>query len=302
MRGFMYDSYLESNGMLRGIKAALQRPLSVLLDMKTWELKVIDRRVATGPRHRARKSLQLLLEYAWYNLDGEAVTRGPFLLEDGSTSSAMTARRIPGGRIAWPSNCSSVCFLALDVEEQPHTSESGDSKMRNAYFKQWYWLADPSNGSRSDFSPLTTQLKQIDADGIQLAVRDCGYHLTSMDLQLVVEVEVHLNQDVGAVLLYPTASIFHPCLMDCGMLDETMLRLGDTRRQLLPVLDSNDTEDMVQLPGTTVFHQLIAPLWDIGKETDAAITVDIELDGFNLIEPATLLQVVCMAKVGNGSV
>jgi mannosylglycoprotein endo-beta-mannosidase len=66
MRGFLYDWYLESTGMITGIRAALWSPISVVLNLQTWHLELVNRRVLPMSCLHQSNSVQ----YSWIDVHG----------------------------------------------------------------------------------------------------------------------------------------------------------------------------------------------------------------------------------------
>jgi len=213
LRGFLYDWYLESTGSLRGVRASLGQPVSIVFDRLTWKLKMINRKVFSV---EPCGDSSIGAEYTFFDLHGNSLDSGVIHISQDFVP-AMSAASFNTHEVTWPADCSDVCFLRLQ--------ETG-SCSSNAILS-WYWLTDPRLGEASDFSVLGALRKRLRGRATMFVIA-CLFDQDGLHLKLSVEV----SSDAPDVLFYPTFTV----------------RLDDGS-QVLPLLDNKDS-DVVILPGS----------------------------------------------------
>jgi hypothetical protein len=216
MRGFLYDWYLESTGMMTGAHAALWSPISIVLNLKSWQLILVNRQVLPLPCTHRHTSVQ----YSWIDIHGRVMSSGAiYLLSDIVPAMSTTLLGFKYERLQWPKLCKYVCFLRL--EEQ--------GVCGNDIPASWYWLNDPALSNTGNYSMLgemrSRQMVSLDWNVANCAVVDRKISLTIM---------LKIHAESADVLLYPLFSMF---------------RMQDGS-QLLPLVDLNQN-DIVLLPGTS---------------------------------------------------
>ena len=216
MRGFLYDWYLETTGMLTGARSALASPLSVVLNLQSWQLILVNRQVLPISCEQRETGVQ----YSWIDIHGTTVAFGTIpVLADIVPAMSAIVLGFDHQRLKRPNLCSTVCFLRID----------GKRSFNDALPTSWYWLTDPNRGATSNYSQLGelrfAKLVSFDWDVVKCNVFD---DMVSLNVLL------QLHSTSENVLLYPTFSIF---------------RVEDGS-QLLPLLDWNQN-DVVVLPGTS---------------------------------------------------
>lgn len=223
LRGFLYDWYLESTGTLRGVRAALLSPVSVVYDPQTSQLYLLNRQVISLHSNATRP---IGARFSWIDIHGTTVLSGEVF--SSMDSPAMSVSRIGHNdkdRLRWPKNCTAVCFMKLQLlddgalDNQPTT---------------WHWLTNPDLGEMSDFSELGNLRKRQDV-AVELNVLSCVVEADG--IRSNVTIYVHSNS--SDVLFYPTFSI------------ESVA----TGRQMLPLFDVDET-DVVVTPGIGQQRQL----------------------------------------------
>lgn len=211
LRGFLYDWYLEATGSLRGVRAALLCPVSVAFDPSSWKVRVINR--SLWPLQQSTES-SVGAKYAWVNLEGKVITTGEMFLAKEEIVLPMTTKPL-NGKLQWPTNCSSVCFLRL-MYIGP----------RNLIFSSWNWLTNPVLGDSSDFSALEGMRSRQAANAF-LFLDDCAISNASIT---TVQVRIELSRESQELLFYPA------------------LTLSYEGQEILPVFDDGETETVL-LPG-----------------------------------------------------
>ena len=126
MRGFLYDWYLESTGMMTGVRSALSSPISLVLNLKSWQLILANRQVFPILCTHRNTSVQ----FSWINIHGRSISSGSmYILSDIVPAMSTSLLGFQHERLQWPKLCTSVCFLRLEGQdvcgEQIPTS--------------WYW-------------------------------------------------------------------------------------------------------------------------------------------------------------------
>jgi mannosylglycoprotein endo-beta-mannosidase len=224
LRGFLYDWYLETTGALRGVRASLSSPVSVVFDPLSWRLRIINRSIQSF----LRSFCLLGAEYRWIDVQGNIVeSKEVMLLHDISAMSASFLGSIDDV-LQWPENCSSVCFLQLQ--------QTGNCSIEQT--NQWYWLTKPStNGDASDFS-LLGQLRQNRSASVQVQVHHC--HVSGKGLQVQASIQVALDSPV--ILFYPTFQL-----------------LKQNNDSLLPLFDDHEC-DIALIPGSDSIRTLESPV------------------------------------------
>lgn len=216
LRGFIYDWYLESTGALRGVRASLANPVAIVLDLKRFQLRIINRRVLPlSPESGAR--------FSWIALNGTIVEEGIASLKEDHEIEAMSSELL-GNSLSWPTQCSSVCFLRVETLA---TADIG---------RTWYWL------SREDAIGGDILIPSYSALGQLRQTRSCrpSVRITACECEAdYLNIEVHLMVPItsDSVLFYPTIEVWS----------------GDT--QLLPLFDDGDS-DIVVVPGELQIRRL----------------------------------------------
>ena len=216
MRGFLYDWYLESTGMMTGAHSALWSPISAVLDLQSWQLILVNRQVLPMSCTRRKTCVQ----YTWIDIHGRTMSSfGMHLLSDTVPAMSSALLGLSHRRLKWPNLCTSICFLRLE----------GLGTCDYSIPTSWYWLTDPELGENGNYSLLgdmrSRQMVSYDWEVIKCAIFD-----TKVSLKVILEI----HAESADVLLYPAFSIF---------------RLKDGT-QLLPLVDLNHNE-IVLLPGTS---------------------------------------------------
>lgn len=221
LRGFLYDWFLESTGTLRGVRAALSFPHSAILDMKTWQVKLINRSVDPFPD--ASKLNNVSVSFSWFDLNGKQVDAGTMVVSKKQLPmDPMSAVVVfdQNERLAWPSTCSKVCFLRLQVLTSNITSSTSLSST-------WYWLSKPNKlGKVETLSNNLEALgnmrrKQRGTASVSISQVQCDHNSVSIDLSLTV------TKDAEEPLFYPTLTA----------------HIGN--KPILPLFDSGDTEALI---------------------------------------------------------
>ena len=216
LRGFLYDWYLETTGTLRGIRAALASPVSIVFDQLLWRLRIVNRQVFALSRNGALIGAR----YSWVDLRGTVVDSGEHFLVHGDIP-AMSSLLLgsSSSRLEWPDACTNVCFLRLNV--------IGDSTATEKHFS-WHWLTDPARGIASDFSALGELRHRQEAQN-ELLLGKC---ITTGGM-IRLDFSIKVLSSSSDLLFYPTVSLF---------------RVRD-EMPILPLLYDKET-DVVILPGT----------------------------------------------------
>lgn len=231
MRGFLYDWYLESTGMLTGVRSALASPLSVVLNLKAWRLFLVNRQVVPIVCKQRKTGVQ----YTWIDIRGKTVSSGAVSLRSDIVP-AMSLRVLgfDHQRLQWPKSCTSVCFLRLE----------GKRGCDDDLPTTWYWLTDPYLGPTSNYS-LLGEMRSMKTVLLDWDVFSCKVSGDKITLNVLLQ----LHSESAHVLLYPTFSVFQE-------LDGS---------QLLPLLDLNQS-DVVVLPGTSQSRILEIAIQSFRKE------------------------------------
>jgi hypothetical protein len=216
LRGFLYDWYLETTGTLRGVRAALKDPVSIVFDPSSWGLRIVNRRIYPLICNRSRDDAPVRLTYMWLTTHGETVLSQEVLLADDIPPMSTKVIGESSSPLLWPRTCTSVCFLCVEVLEASRASRA------------WYWLTDPAFGNASDYSELGA-LRQRQAGRAELFVHDCI--AMDMDSGFTIDVSISVPNAMPDVLFYPT------------------LQLYADGTQVLPLFDDSETE-FVLVPGT----------------------------------------------------
>jgi len=242
LRGFLYDWYLETTGTLRGVRAVLGDSVSVIFDPLLWRLHIINRRVmplsqSFGASIGAR--------YGWIDLRGTVVSSGELFLLQNDVP-AMSSLVLED-RLEWPSTCTDVCFLRLQVV--------GDTSVEGHV--TWHWLTNPAIGDARDFSMLG-ELRNCQEAKVKLELGECIVAEGAISLDLVVNV---LSNSTD-ILFYPTISLY---------------RVSDDL-PLLPIFDSEEA-NVVILPGTQQKRTVTSPFVFQSGEV-----VRVVLNSWNAVE------------------
>ena len=133
MRGFLYDWYLESSGMMTGARSALWSPISLVLNLQSWQLILVNRRV----RPMSCIHGKTIVQYSWIDIHGKVISFGGVYLHSDIVP-AMSTNRLGfhHERLRWPKLCTYVCFLRLE----------GKGVCGEHISATWYWLNDPALG------------------------------------------------------------------------------------------------------------------------------------------------------------
>lgn len=258
LRGFLYDWYLETTGALRGVRAALEKTVSIVFDRKAWRLRLINRRIGelrvnqdnniTWSRIGARVN--------WIDTRGRVVKSGDiYLARNVTLIPSMSAWEFSDNgaseTLTWPSNCTTVCFLKVQRIQGRSVSEHC----------KWYWLTDPVLGPRSDYAELGTLRHQsLKASTISmLQITSCSRARKRLTVNLTIQVP----RESPVLLFYPTLSMQQKSLGD----DDGV------SHPLLPLFDSKAT-DVVLVPGQHQHRQLV--YWG-----ESNTEVDIVLSSWN---------------------
>lgn len=254
LRGFLYDWYLESTGTLRGVRAALSQPVSVALDASSWRLRLINRGINSWPCLSARKIYSDIgASYEWFDIHGKLVLSGQLYLAGHKTIPPMNATLLGNSALdalAWPSNCSDVCFLSLRPLGFPEKNQGLDSTTCHSHSitPAWYWLSNPAiDGLGGNFSLLGEMRNRSKAN----ATFSVDYCVFSKSLGLTVQVDIQVLSS-SEVLFYPTFSVFLP-----------------TDQPLFPLFDDDET-NIVLLPGTNYSRRLRLPTSSISGAMSTA--------------------------------
>jgi len=264
LRGFLYDWYLESTGSLRGVRASLGHPVSVVFDHSSWGLRIVNRQIY--PLESCGNA-SLGAEYTWMNLHGERLARGEIRLSQEFVPATSVVRLgDDSDRMEWPDRCYGVCFLRLQEIGSCNSVAPPPS---------WHWLTDPNLNTTSNFSQLG-ELRARQKGSATLKINGCIVN----QLGLRLNVSVVADTEALDVIFYPTFALY-----------------TDDGQEFLPVFDSRDS-DIVIVPGASQIRILEAPsiqntstivhgergfekIWlvmtswngpDITEETDCAIT------------------------------
>jgi len=264
LRGFLYDWYLESTGSLRGVRASLGHPVSVVFDHSSWGLRIVNRQIY--PLESCGNA-SLGAEYTWMNLHGERLARGEIRLSQEFVPATSVVRLgDDSDRMEWPDRCYGVCFLRLQEIGSCNSVAPPPS---------WHWLTDPNLNTTSNFSQLG-ELRARQKGSATLKINGCIVN----QLGLRLNVSVVADTEALDVIFYPTFALY-----------------TDDGQEFLPVFDSRDS-DIVIVPGasqirileapsiqntSTIVHgergfekiRLVMTSWngpDITEETDCAIT------------------------------
>ena len=213
MRGFLYDWYLESTGMTTGVRSALWSSVSVVFDVRSLQLILVNRKVVPIMCRLSQTGVQ----YKWIDIQGKLVSFGTMPIPSDSLP-AMSATKLNSEhqRMQWPSLCTSVCFLRL---------EGGGCD--DVIPTSWYWLTDPVLGDAGNYSQLG-EMRSRQTVMFNWDVDNC----VVLDDKISLNLTLDMHSQSADVLLYPSFSIF---------------RLKDDS-QILPLVDLNHN-DIVVLPG-----------------------------------------------------
>jgi len=206
--------------MLRGVRAALQSTSSIVFDLTSWQLCVVNRNLAP------LQTDCFEVEYKWISLAGEVVEEDKISLPETSKIDPMSFA-VLDRNISWPTDCGEVCFLRTQLLHQDVDTAQ----------PAWLWLTNPSLGTSPDLSALGRARRRQNGARVDIVGSDCTW------LQNTLQVDVHLAVTATAteVLFYPTLSLHR--------------RNGD---QLLPMADDQET-DVVWLPGEVKERTLVHP-------------------------------------------
>lgn len=234
LRGFLYDWYLETTGALRGARAVLANPVSVVFDASCWRIRIVNRQIlpiVSTPT--SLSGIGAILD--WITLDGNIVSSQQYFLSGNTTTVPPMSSAFLGkaaDRVKWPTDCTEVCFLRL-------TPLWNEIQKYNA-ITTWHWLARPppnkhGHTTSRGFSALG-DMRQRQAGNAHLFVTQCSLDGSG----LVVHLQIAVTGD--EVLFYPTLSL-----------------LETNGKQILPVFDDDETE-VVLLPGKVFNRVLKSPL------------------------------------------
>ena len=256
LRGFLYDWYLESTGTLRGTRAALQSPISVVLDQSSWRLCLVNRRIFPL-QSQTHNNESIGAKYAWINLNGTVVSSGEMLLTDPfAIVPAMSVALLGTDVLRWPEHCTEVCFLRLEVI--PSFIVRGQPS--------WLWLTDPKLGKSSDYSVLGS-MRLRHAGSFWLSSSSTCI-VSDEDVVLWARIEVAPN--ATEVLFYPTLAL------------STM-----EGQPILPILDDHES-NVVLLPGDVQTRRIVSPRIDFHGSTWHVL---INLRSWNA--PSIVQKVTC---------
>jgi mannosylglycoprotein endo-beta-mannosidase len=259
LRGFLYDWYLETTGALRGVRASLRCPVSVVFDPSSWRLCIVNRSIQSF----RRSFCSLGAEYSWITVHGNVLeSRKVKLLHDISAMSALFLGSFDDV-LQWPENCSSVCFLRLQIFSNCSIEQAN----------HWYWLTKTSaSGDDSDFS-LLGQLRQDARARVQVRVHHC--HVSTKVLQ--VQASIYVALDSPVVFFYPTFQL-----------------LNQENDPLLPIFDDHEC-DVVLLPGSESIRNLESPARIL-----AGSQIRVELSSWNA--PTMYQDIICQAPRASNEV
>lgn len=216
LRGFLYDWYLETTGTMRGVQAALGKPVSVVLDASTWRLRIVNRLVYSL---RSTDGGPVAAKCTWVSLGGKVLAAEKVFLST-SEIAPMSARLLGDHPLEWPVACSSVCFLKL----QPVGSMLDDESS----YISWHWLTNPALGNESDYTALgEARSQQLGKASITSA--SCIVSGPTAAFRLAISVP----RSATEVLFYPTFAVY--------------TQAGEP---VLPLFDPLETQ-VVLLPGET---------------------------------------------------
>jgi hypothetical protein len=214
LRGFLYDWYLESTGALRGVRAALCCPISIVFDPVLWCLHLVNRSVRPLLAYEAAP---IGANYQWVDLHGATVAYGVVQTMNSVPAMSSTVLLV-GDRLEWPIDCTEICFLRLQLLQ----IDASDGHIT------WYWLTNPTKGETSNFY-LLGQLRFNRDVHISLEVRSCVFDIDGLE----VDLQIKVGGNSRNVLFYPTLAI----------------EAVASNKQLLPVFDESET-DIVITPGS----------------------------------------------------
>eukprot|EP00978_Attheya_sp_CCMP212_P017947 scaffold48493_cov54-Attheya_sp.AAC.2 len=202
LRGFLYDYYLESTGSLFGVRAALVSPVSIILDAKTWQLRIANRGISAISNLETKASLGA--SYEWIDMTGSRVASGQLYLVPDTNSEesrldSMSAVLLgeKNDSLEWPDACDDVCFLRLETLDEQllpvFDSEStnvvllpGETNFRS--------IETPIPAS---IAPLLLSLGHDDDDIINLTVEVSSWNGSPIRVQLDLRMDC-IHADVKA--------------------------------------------------------------------------------------------------------
>ena len=163
------------------------------------------------------------VSFSWFDLNGKQVDAGTMVVSKKQLPmDPMSAVVVfdQNERLAWPSTCSKVCFLRLQVLTSNITSSTSLSST-------WYWLSKPNKlGKVETLSNNLEALgnmrrKQRGTASVSISQVQCDHNSVSIDLSLTV------TKDAEEPLFYPTLTA----------------HIGN--KPILPLFDSGDTEALI---------------------------------------------------------
>ena len=292
LRGFLYDWYLESTGTLYGFRAALHRTVSVVFDVSTWRIKVINRsstNVTTfnDDRYFNNGTCNFIVSYKWIAVNGTTIKYESIPLSRGQSGgnnsggflppmSVMSVGDATTDTLLWPKDCHEVCFLHL-------TSSLGHAVGSTRGSSTWYWLQDPKLQLGNEFAALGRMRSR--QNGIaSLHIDGCTL---SPKVGLIIRIRIVTSMESPAPLFYPTFSLHY----EDKIADDST---GPTTSPspILPLFDSEVTE-IVILQGETQHRELTSPRYFDHLDYITGMAIQVRMDSWNgaiAIQTATCLD------------